>query len=192
MLFRYRKYLHEAMANNVDLDKHPMDGIDVLRACVWLGRAFNSLRNSKTIIRCFEKAGFVMRDEVLESDCEASVMAVPEGELELLAVEAEEAIPPPMDNFEGVLEAMVVAADCKDVELVDMEDIMKDLFSESEEEKFIIKPRQAADHLCELRDFFLSEGMESDYNWAEKKLREVTLMCQERQKQTLITGANND
>ena len=33
----------------------------------------------QTIIRCFEKGGFVMRDEVLESDCEASVMAVPEG-----------------------------------------------------------------------------------------------------------------
>ena len=63
----------------MDLDKDPMDGIDVLRACVWLDRAFNSLRNSKTIIGCFEKAGFVMRDEVLESDCEASVMAVPEG-----------------------------------------------------------------------------------------------------------------
>ena len=63
----------------MDLDKDPMDGIDVLCACVWLGRAFNSLRNSKTIIKCFEKAGFVMRDEVLESDCEASVMAVPEG-----------------------------------------------------------------------------------------------------------------
>ena len=64
-----------------------------------------------------------------------------------------------------------MAADCEDVE-----------------EKLIIKPRQAADHLCEFRDFFLSEGMESDYNWAEKKLREVTLMCQKRLKQTLITG----
>ena len=55
---RYRKYLHEHISKMIFIDKPPMEGVDMLRACVWLGRVWNSLHNASTVSRCFEKAGF--------------------------------------------------------------------------------------------------------------------------------------
>ena len=55
---RYRKHLHEHMSKMIFIDKAPMEGVDMLRACAWLGRVWNSLHNTSTVSRCFEKTGF--------------------------------------------------------------------------------------------------------------------------------------
>ncbi|KAI6648631.1 DUF1275 domain protein [Oopsacas minuta] len=55
---RYFKYLHEHMSKMIFIDKHPMEGVDMFRAYVWLGRVWNSLHNTSTVSRYFEKAGF--------------------------------------------------------------------------------------------------------------------------------------
>ena len=55
---RYRKYLHEYIGTQVLIDEPPLEGIGILRACLWVARGYNSLNNTNTVIRCFQKAGF--------------------------------------------------------------------------------------------------------------------------------------
>ena len=56
------------MVKMICIDKPPMESVDILRACAWLGRAWNSLHNTSTVYRCFEKAGFRFEaeDEVIQ------------------------------------------------------------------------------------------------------------------------------
>ena len=55
---RYRKYLHEYIGTQVLIGEPPLEGIDILRVCLWVARRYNSLNNTDTVIRCFQKAGF--------------------------------------------------------------------------------------------------------------------------------------
>ena len=64
---RYRKFLHEHMCNQMFADRPPTTGLDLLRVCVWLSKAWNSLNGTQTVRRCFAKAGFIMPDEELMS-----------------------------------------------------------------------------------------------------------------------------
>ena len=50
------------------IDKPPVEGVSILRACAWIGRDWNSLHNTSTVSLCFEKPGFCFEadeDEVI-------------------------------------------------------------------------------------------------------------------------------
>ena len=48
---RYRKFLHKDMITMLLADKDPMHMVDILRACAWIGKAWNSLNNDDTVHR---------------------------------------------------------------------------------------------------------------------------------------------
>ena len=54
----YRKYLHEFQGRMLITGKDPKKELVVLLACQWIGQALNSLNGPRTVMRCFEKAGF--------------------------------------------------------------------------------------------------------------------------------------
>ena len=56
----YRAFVHTHMANMVFHGEPARMGIDHMRVCAWLGGAWNSLNNTKTVRLCFAKAGFLM------------------------------------------------------------------------------------------------------------------------------------
>ena len=57
MKIRYRKYLHEYMANMVFAGKPPMTMVNILKACTWLARAWNSLNNTNTAEYVLKRLG---------------------------------------------------------------------------------------------------------------------------------------
>ena len=40
------------------LGEPPLQGIELLRVCSWVARGWNSLNNTNTVIRCFQKEVF--------------------------------------------------------------------------------------------------------------------------------------
>ena len=52
---RCRKFLHKRMCHQVFADRPRKTGLDLLRVCVWLSKAWNSLNGTQTVRRCFAK-----------------------------------------------------------------------------------------------------------------------------------------
>ena len=148
---RYRKFLHEHMARMVMADQDPMTMLDILKMCQWLGKAWNSLHNTRTVRRCFEKAGFIMNGEepVVLPPEDAALQN--EGEFDkeatvLLAEEAEIAVPPEVkDSEQWIGDAMETMAggEADSVGEPTADD-------EEEPEPSPITARQAADRAAEI------------------------------------------
>ena len=118
---RYRKFLHEHMCNQVFADRPPTTGLDLLRVCMWLSKAWNSLNSTQTVRRCFAKAGFIMPGEELMSTEETTENpGTDEGDL--LAAEAEIADPPMVEDHEQILNEVLVSSQARDVTVPDEED----------------------------------------------------------------------
>ena len=90
---RYRQSLHDHMARNIQFNRDAQDGIDLLDTCIWLGRAWNSLNKTQTVVKCFEKAVFHPDLQTPTKDCE---IANDDDEGELLSVGAEVTNAPPL------------------------------------------------------------------------------------------------
>ena len=108
---RYRKYLHEHMANMVMLDEHPMTHVGLLRACTWLAKAYGSLNYTTTVVKCFEKAGFIIQSvETSNRKVDNSEIQFPfedeDGGL-LLAAEAVESNPEEIHDIDQILTEVI-------------------------------------------------------------------------------------
>ena len=69
------------------MNKDPMDGVDVLRSCIWTVRAWNTLNNSNTVISCFHKAGFGNKfyEDLIENHSEDDINSISCEEQALMA-----------------------------------------------------------------------------------------------------------
>ncbi len=90
------------MANMCMLDEKPMSGVTILKACLWLAKAFNTLNNTSTVARCFEKAGFLMPDKQSSSISEADVTAETDANDEALLIAELAASNPESDSNQQI------------------------------------------------------------------------------------------
>ena len=147
---RYRKFLHEHMCNQVFADRHPTTGLDLMRVCVWLSRPWNSLNGSQTVQRCFIKAEFIMTGEEL-IPTEESPEDPWTNEVDLLAVEAEIADPPIVEDHEKIINEVLEPSQANDVTVLDEE---PDVVMNDCEPVHVITARAATQALLDLEIFF--------------------------------------
>ena len=170
---RYRKYLHEHMSKMIFIDKHPMEGVDMLRACVWLGRVWNSLHNTSTVSRCFEKAGFRFEsDNEIIPDLISDV--VNHDEQDILDQEVLIAGPPAVVDADQVLE-MIELFDAKEDQVGNAEEQddsgAKPEIETNEEQVDLelgsrpISTKEAMLRLSELEKYLEHKGMDDEVAW---------------------------
>lgn len=180
---RYRKFLVEHMANMVLCGKQPEEGVDLLRSCIWLARAFNSLNETETVVRCFYKAGFTKETEreAMTTSPPSLVENIDEAENQLLLQEAEVSIPPRVEydellDSEKLDDPTDTADDCEEGEEMSDQPTAR-----------TIRPQEARNMLTDLEQFLISNGMHEDANWAHKLCRKMTDMCEKRLTQSKLT-----
>ena len=159
---RYRKYLNNYVSNNVFQNKKdPYEGIDLSKALVWLGRAFNSLNHSETITKCFAKAGFTLSRDSIPVDED-------DNDFQLLREEAVAANPPEIDVSE-------VLTDEKIDEFFQQRHAKPETKEDDEEEETsetlvapvpVMSSKEASVQLGNLEAYFISQGMFDDAEWA--------------------------
>ena len=96
---RYRKYLHKYIGTQVMLGEPPLEGIDILRACLWVARGWNSLNNANTVIRCFQKSDFRHHTSPEVEDIDEDIPAY---EQHILLMEEQVADPPAMRSWRHI------------------------------------------------------------------------------------------
>ena len=171
------------MCNQVFADRPPTTGLDLLRVCVWLSRAWNSLNGTQTVRRCFAKAGFIMPGEELMSTEET-----PENpgtdEGDLLAAEAEIADPPMVEDHEQILNEVLVSSQAGDVTVPDEEDGVVIYDNDAVP---VLTARAATQALLDLESFFQAQGKPANAEWCAVHACEVRKVADKLQKQSTIS-----
>ena len=167
---RYRKYLHEHMANMVFAGKPPMTMVNILKACNWLSRAWNSLNNTNTVRRCFVKAGFTFPGPEDGFDSSAYDELAEEDEGALMAEEREIADPhvnnDPTSLLESYINDLNTANDDDDEEVEEDTAGGVDELEEVQNKTPIITATQANQMLKELERFFETKDMVDAATWS--------------------------
>ena len=145
------------MAKMIFIDKPPMEGVDIFRACAWLDRAWNSLQNTYTVSRCFEKAGFRFESED-EMIPDPALNVTNQDAQQILDKEALIAGPPVVEDADQVLEMfqLFTAREDQEVDSVEEQADSSAILEPSEEPmnlESVIPPintKEAMVHLSEL------------------------------------------
>ena len=186
---RYRKYLHEHMGTMLMMDKDPIDGIDVLRACVWISRAWNTLHNSNTVIRCFEKAGFMQHDpeNPIHNPTEDETIQIPYEELALMQEENEMANPSEYVDV-NVLMNEELEAFREDESMSIENELLEESFESLDNitEPPLVSAREATRILFDLETFFLHHSMHVEADWVSSTIRKTKIMVEKSLKQSKI------
>ena len=184
---RYRKYLHEHMETMIMMNKDPMDGIYVLRPCIWIVRAWNTLNNSKMVISCFHKAGFgnQVYEDLIENHSEDDINSISCEEQALMA--EDDALANPSTCLDSNVLMTEELAACREVEFGDT---ISDTLEETIEciddgEQPVMNSRQAT-KLLFLETFFLHHNMHEEATWVSDYLRKTKNMAQKGMKQAKI------
>ncbi|KAI6656040.1 hypothetical protein LOD99_1774 [Oopsacas minuta] len=151
--------------------------------CVWLSRAWNSLNGSQTVQRCFIKAGFIMTGEELIATEE-----FPEdtgtNELDLLALEAEIADPPMVEDHEEIINKVLEPSQANDVTVLDEE---PDVVMNDCEPVHVITVEAATQALLDLEIFFQDQWKQVDTEWCAVHADEVRKVEEKHKKQTKMS-----
>lgn len=191
---RYRKYLHEHMANMITLDEDPMSGVNILRVCLWLAKSFNTLDKTSTITRCFEKAGFIIHSARTSSLPEAEIVEVDNGEESLLEGEAQAATPEPDSTLSAdvLIRAVIEENEESKKQKVDSESsACCDNMDDKTEVRPVISTDKAMHYAIELESFFLAKGLLDDAAWAGSASSRILKVLQESKKQTTLDDYYN-
>lgn len=185
---RYRKYLLEHMSNMVFLDKPAREGVNILRTCVWLARAFNSLNGSDTVRKCFRKAGFMMPEPSLvfhETEDTEDTDDLSNNADPLLSMEADVAIPPPT-NAEDLITDHALKCIVQGEE--DCMSPDSELPSNDQPPKSVaISSREASKLLLDIEGFFVSRGLHGEANTAHNLFITASDISKREVKQSKIT-----
>ena len=167
--------------------KDPKEELDVLRACQWIGQAWNSLNGTRTVMRCFEKAGF--RHEKAAPVVVPAVEAVAyqadnDEEAQLLADEALVANPNTVADLEVIVDELIAEETRTNLEAQEQLEEKAPQIEELEISAPCLSTTEAFKTMVDLERFFFHKGMLDEASWLSDKAEQVRRMTPQWQKQS--------